>query len=615
MIDVPTDSQKLKSIELGFAKQPAIISLPVENEKGSPVSVLTAPVILYCAKPNESYKMPSQMDALTARYYDENAETVFAMYSSGKSGVEKYFKMAFPPGSEILDIGSGSGRDMSILINEQYEAYGIEPSSNLRMLAAVQSPQLQGRIYAGALPDLATQIGRKFDGVLCAAVFQHIPQEQQFDAAFDIRNILKPNGRLLLSFPKERPGINASGRDEYGRLYTTLIPEAIELLYERLGFQCLGRWEDIDSLGRPGISWTTLLFALRSEKVLRPIDQIEGVLNRDRKVATYKLALFRALCEIALTNYHLAEWRKDSSVGIPIRDIAERWIYYYWPLLDDSGCFIPQIRGESSSGRLHIGFRSQLEQLIDSFRHSGGLDGFAVAFRNDLFDTPQRNLLEAVFRRLIQVIKEGPMTHAGCSSQAGKLFDYDGRRRQMIISGDIWRELCLSGHWIQDALILRWSELTAEISKKTISASEVIDRLLRIPNFKRCVDDAKRVYSNLPSKECTWSGIPIGRAFHIDHVLPFSVWRNNDLWNLLPAAPNVNRAKGDSLPTNALLKRRRDIILNYWNALHQANPRQFEHEATRFTSIKGLDFPKTFEVMLEAVEITALQRGCRRWEP
>jgi 2-polyprenyl-3-methyl-5-hydroxy-6-metoxy-1,4-benzoquinol methylase len=555
------------------------------------------------------------MDAITIKYYDDNADSVFAMYSSLNGGVEKYCRLAFPPGSEILDIGSGSGRDVNLLINEQYEAYGAEPSCKMRSLTLSKMPQLQGRIYSGALPDLAEQIGRKFDGILCSAVFQHIPEEQQFDAAFDIRNLLKPNGRLLMSFPTSRPGLDDAGRDENGRLFTKLVPAAVILLFERLGFRCIGDWDDNDGLGRPGIIWKTLLFSLHSDQVLRPIDQIEGVLNRDRKVATYKPALFRALCDIALTNYHLGVWRQDGTVGIPIQDIAERWIYYYWPILEDNSFFIPQIRGESSVGRIHLGFRPQLGRLIDSFRRSGGLDGFAIALRNNSFSEAQRELLKEAFRKLIAVIKEGPMTHAGCSSKAGKMFEYDTENRHMIVGGDIWRELCLSGHWIQDALILRWSELTSEISKKTVSPSQVVDRLLRIPTFKRSVDDAKRVYLSLPSKECVWSGISINRTFDVDHVLPFSLWRNNDLWNLLPAAPSVNRNKGDSIPTNALLKRRRDTILTYWEAMHQASPRRFELEANRLTAASGFDLTKTFGVMVEAVEVTALQRGCLRWEP
>ena len=55
------------------------------------------------------------------------------------------------------------------------------------------------------------------------------------------------------------------------------MPESIELLLERLGFQRIGKWEDDDTLGREGITWTTLLFILSSDQPHRPIDQIEGV--------------------------------------------------------------------------------------------------------------------------------------------------------------------------------------------------------------------------------------------------------------------------------------------------------------------------------------------------
>jgi len=202
------------------------------------------------------------MDQRTVQYYDDNAEHYFELYQRSESGVAKYFRLAFPPGSEVLDIGAGSGRDMGLLVREGCEPYGTEPSARLRDLAAAHLPDLAGRIYGGALPRLSQQIDRKFDGILCAAVLQHVPEEQLFDAAFDIRNLLKPGGRLLISFPKDRPGLDASGRDEHGRLYTKLNPGPVELLFERLGFLRVGRWKDDDSLGRAGFTWVTLLLTL-----------------------------------------------------------------------------------------------------------------------------------------------------------------------------------------------------------------------------------------------------------------------------------------------------------------------------------------------------------------
>ncbi len=203
------------------------------------------------------------MDPRTVEHYDDYAEHYFDRYQRSGSRVARYLRLAFPPGSEVLDIGAGSGRDMGLLVQEQCITYGVEPSARLRELAAAHLPDLAGRIYSGALPDLSRQIDRRFDGILCAAVLQHVPEEQLFDAVVDIRNLLKPGGRLLLSFPKDRPGLDASGRDEKGRLYTKLNPGSLELLFERLGFLRIGKWEDEDSMGRAGFTWTTILLTLK----------------------------------------------------------------------------------------------------------------------------------------------------------------------------------------------------------------------------------------------------------------------------------------------------------------------------------------------------------------
>ena len=87
----------------------------------------------------------------------------------------------------------------------------------------------------------------------------------------------------------------------------------------------------------------------------------------------------------------------------------------YWPLLDEDLNFIPQIRGESSGGRLQIGFRPQMKRLIGALHHSGSLDGFAIALKNDSFDAGQREILKAIFNKLISVIVAGPVTYAGGS--------------------------------------------------------------------------------------------------------------------------------------------------------------------------------------------------------
>ena len=272
------------------------------------------------------------MDDATSNFYRMNAERQANLYESVASPVARYFAAAFPSGATVLDIGAGSGRDLALLLASGYEAFGTEPSDPLRSQAIKRHPELTNRLTAGALPDIGQPFGRNFDGVLCSAVLMHVPEPELFDAAFALRRLLKQHGRLLVSLPLSRADVSADERGADGRLFKSYAPEYLQLLFERLGFQQIGRWNTDDMLGRAGTSWYTLLFELRGEGPLRAVDQIEGILNRDKKVATYKLALFRALAELAMQEPRCASWRSDGRVGVPIGRIAEKWLGYYWPI-------------------------------------------------------------------------------------------------------------------------------------------------------------------------------------------------------------------------------------------------------------------------------------------
>lgn len=558
------------------------------------------------------------MDVRTICYYRENAKEIADRYDACSDGVEQYFTLSFPSRTKILDIGAGSGRDILQLLRLGYDAYGVDPCNELVSLAIAKYPVLSGRLTEGKLPGLEKRFVENFDGVLCSAALMHIPNEQLLDSVFAIRSVLKDNGRLLLSIPTSRPGLDAEHRDKHGRLFIIRIPDYLQLLFERIGFQQIGRWDNDDSLGRKNHSWCVLLFQLKVSQIVRPIDQIEGILNRDRKTATYKLALFRSLCDVALTNYHQAKWKSNRTVGIPIEDIVEKWIYYYWPIFESSK-FIPQIRGESENSRKRIRFRCSLNKLIGYYKNSGSLSRFTIDYRSSKLNEEVELILDEVFRNIRGAIVEGPVNYAGGSLETGPVFDYDPRDRLVILSAELWREFVLMAPWISDALILRWAELTSKISKNSIKPSEMIDLLLTVPIPERDVADARQIYLQLDTKECAWSGKSLKKIFDVDHVIPFSLWKNNDLWNLLPVTPSVNRDKRDKLPTRSLLIKRKDCIVDYWRVLRTAIPPRFDYEISKFIGTVRLTSGKwesqMFDRVLEAIDVTALHRGCERWEP
>ena len=126
----------------------------------------------------------------------------------------------------------------------------------------------------------------------------HLPEEFLFDTVFNLRRILKPGGRLLISTPLVGPATDPeTHRDPNGRLFNGVTPENFHFLREKVGFHRINRWDEEDTLGRKERRWATRLFVLEGAGS-RSLDQIEAILNRDKKDATYKPARLRALAEL-----------------------------------------------------------------------------------------------------------------------------------------------------------------------------------------------------------------------------------------------------------------------------------------------------------------------------
>jgi 2-polyprenyl-3-methyl-5-hydroxy-6-metoxy-1,4-benzoquinol methylase len=102
-----------------------------------------------------------------------------------------------------------------------------------------ESPRLRNRVSCDSLPNLSSLHNKSVDGILCSAVLMHLPKEELFDCIFNLKRILKQNGKILLSIPVllDDENINsATNRDTQSRLFNGITPDNLHLLFERLGF-------------------------------------------------------------------------------------------------------------------------------------------------------------------------------------------------------------------------------------------------------------------------------------------------------------------------------------------------------------------------------------------
>ncbi|WP_284620648.1 methyltransferase domain-containing protein [Aquabacterium humicola] len=561
------------------------------------------------------------MDSASQAFYAHNARDIAERYEAGASSIARHFSHAFAPGSRVLDVGAGSGRDLAQLHRSGFDAFGVEPVTELREGAIRHHPELLGRLEAGALPLDRPFDGSLFDGVVCSAVLMHVPEAELFDAALSLKRTLQVHGRLLMSLPAVRDDVGDKHRDGHGRLFMPYRAEFLQLLFERLGFQMIGRWDDEDALGRGGVRWFTLLFELRAGGPARAVDQIEGILNRDRKVATYKLALFRAFAELAMQEPRCATWRPDGSVGIPVRRLAEKWLGYYWPIFA-APVFIPQMQSETSTGT-GVAFRRPMLALMEPYRNAGphgGLSIWTLGLQAGRLSGPVQRLHLRALSAIATAICNGPVVHSGGSLDGGAVFSHDRSRREVVMSAELWRELSLLGHWIADAVVVRWASLSERFGYRDgVQAGTVLPLLLAKAEAERATLVARQIYRNHAVDRCTWTDRRLDEGFAVDHVIPFALWGCNDLWNLMPVTAAANNQKSDKLPDADLLRARRDQIVGYWTLLRDGAPEAFDREAERLIG-RRLAGPVNwvddlFSTVREAIEVTALQRGVARWSP
>jgi 5-methylcytosine-specific restriction endonuclease McrA len=345
--------------------------------------------------------------------------------------------------------------------------------------------------------------------------------------------------------------------------------------------------------------------------------RIESIINTDKKTATYKLALLRACCDIAQRESGRVSWHPDGRVRLPITSLVERWTEYYWPLMA-SPDFVPQNQGEEPSSAKPISFRRNLSDLAQLYRPRGGYSTFAEDLRSASMSGGESDLWKNTRSDIRNAIIKGPVYYAKGATDGSRPFEYEKETKSVLLSAELWREFSLLGHWIRDSLLLRWAEETDRMSHGQVSVGSALALLLSDIQPERDQNRVRTIYLGKPGLECVWSGKTLKQKnLHIDHAIPFSLWRDNSLWNLLPADEKVNTNKRDKLPTEHLMNFRRDAVIQSWRTISDMQPVRFAAEAS---SLLGRNPGQNWEAalflaFLEAVEVTAARRGVERWEP
>lgn len=127
--------------------------------------------------------------------------------------------------SRVLDVGAGTGRDAAWFAARGHAVVAVEPVEPLRAAGRRSHPHPRITWQDATLPALADFKAEPFDLIVVVAVWHHLRRTDRGQALRRLAEVLKPNGRLIISI---REG--ASAPDRVG--YSADVSQTVAMAHE-----------------------------------------------------------------------------------------------------------------------------------------------------------------------------------------------------------------------------------------------------------------------------------------------------------------------------------------------------------------------------------------------
>ena len=562
-------------------------------------------------------------------YYDLNTDALIAQYDGfDPADVHADWAPAHlreEPGF-ACDIGAGSGRDANWLAARGWEVVAVEPSA-LRNRASERShPRVVW--MNDALPDLRAlrALGRRFDLILLSAVWMHVAPKVRERAFRILTELLSPSGLLVITLRRGGDAVENAARG----FHDTSAEELIGFANRRA--IALRSHSTQPDLTRPGIHWESLVFAIPDDGT-GSLPLLRHVIVNDNKSSTYKLGLLRTLVRLAETAPGLVISRTDDYVEIPFGAVGLYWLKQYLPLVLHHR--LPQRpSGAGGYGWAKDAFYRMREVSPSDLRLGARLDTDRAVILTRAINDACENIERMPVHYITypasgdRQLFESGFTRTGATARPIVLSrEYLARFGRFRIPALLWQALGQFACWLDPVIVREWRQLTlnwdgpARLHDAARWAADTGQpaALVRESGAEAAPNDpfdwtesrydtgialerAKELRDDGFALTCVWSAARIRTAPHIDHCFPWARWRNNDLWNLMPARGSINLSKSDRLPSSSAMADARDRMLEWWRHAWVQSPREDRFFMEARYSLPGLndDTPRLEDIFTAA---------------
>jgi len=352
--------------------------------------------------------------------------------------------------------------------------------------------------------------------------------------------------------------------------------------------------------------------------------QINYVIERDATSSTYKFVLLKSVINACQKFEHLIV-TDDTKANIPIGLIVEQWVFDYMPFV------FKNIVQQHSGNILDTPIEKLYHEIFDALGLNQDVEWeyafmqFRKAYESSSKSFDLARLFVKLSKKIATKIVTMPMRYIG--QEQYQLFQPElmsfgriiipieaGFNTGVLINTFGYFSISVQHYQIYryfgqtlygtSTIISKWKEKTRLLNIDQTLHRDMIDKLSNESLEVRDTTDIRSILEG--EQECVWSGKTIQpERYDIDHVLPFSLWFNNDLWNMLPSDRQINQhTKRDKIPTPKLIEKRSDVIKHYWDQYSQEWPHLFKSQME--LSLSGQQSSK------EQLTDNAIESLCRK---
>ncbi len=285
----------------------------------------------------------------------------------------------------------------------------------------------------------------------------------------------------------------------------------------------------------PKLGWNRYEGPLNDNSHADLYASVSGSLFGGKHKTTYKYAFLKALLD------NIYNFSPDYS--ITFSKLAESFASIYWNSI--SMHHIP-VHTDYSHGK-----RSQVELLVNRYEkarpHMAGVP-FASIDRNDQADFCAET--NEIFAKYV--------IGAFYENTRGYVYGFSKKDKILWLNAKSYGFLADNKFILDQVNYYRWlKEVEAILNASGMSIpnlSTVLEEITkRRPQDLDVFREKLSLLGDITS--CFYCGRPFSKGFHLDHVVPWSYLRSDDLWNLVNCCPKCNTSKNNRLPNPAFIEK------------------------------------------------------------